>query len=60
MWGVTTRIATSPRFLESESNRVLNVSSRVPSLIVPDSSPSPASFESESRLLWLESESESR
>ena len=60
---VFSRVATSPRFLESESSSSPACpaeSSR--GLIGQDSSqsPSPAGFESESRCLWLKFESKSK
>ena len=59
----TTRVATSPRFLESKSSPspACLEWSPSPSLTGQDSSPSPGGYESESdsesRCLWLESES---
>ena len=44
------RVATSPRFLESELSPACLESS--PSFSGQDSSPSPAGYESESRCLW--------
>jgi hypothetical protein len=56
------RDATSPRFVESSPSLACLESSPSPSpsFTGQDSSPSPspAGFESESRRLWLESESE--
>ena len=51
------RVATSPGFLESESSPSPACLESSLSLTGHDPSPSPAGFKSESRCLWLESES---
>ena len=51
------RVAMSSRFLESESSLSPACLESGPSHTGQNSSPSPAGFKSESRCLWLESES---
>ena len=61
LYNTYSRVATSPRFLESESSLspACLESSPSPSLTGQDLSSSPAGFEPEPRCLLLESESES-